>query len=74
LARVGANVTALTDVPAEIVTLDAGLTAAPSTEVDTLNPVLASVCAVGFVMPDSERVPAVELARAQVLPRDTVTV
>jgi hypothetical protein len=74
LARVGANVTALTDVPAEIVTLDAGLTAAPSTEVDTLNPVLASVCAVGFVMPDSERVPAVELASAQVLPRDTVTV
>lgn len=73
-ARVGANVTALTDVPAVIVTPDAGLTATPSTDVAMLKPVLASVCAVGFLMPESERVAAVELASAHVPPRLTVTV
>ncbi len=73
-ARAGENVTALTELPEEIVTAADGLTAAPSTDVATLKPAAASVCAVGFVIPESERTPDVEFAKAHVLPNETVTV
>jgi hypothetical protein len=44
----------------------AGLAATVSAEVFKVKPVLANVCAVGFVKPDNVNVAAVEAARAQV--------
>jgi hypothetical protein len=69
------KVTALTDVAAAIVTLDAGFAVTVSPLVDTLNVFAASVPAAGFVTPCTVRVAAALFARAHDAPtRVTVTV
>jgi hypothetical protein len=69
------NVTALTDVAAAIVTLDAGFAATVSPLVETLNVFAASVPAAGFVSPCAVSVAAVLFASAHDAPASvTVTV